>query len=228
MPTIASNPLDTRTVPAAERETAVLERLESLEPGESFLLLLESDPRPLLAACRANRPGDFDWSLLEEAPRLWRIEIRRRPAPGTRRGIREFLQWDHERLDLTLIDASQLAASGDRGAAAVRFAEFCTRLRRHIRMEEELLFPAFERATGEAGPTEQMRHEHVEIQDLLGQMVAAIGWDATAEQFPGLRKRLLSVLGHHNAKEERIVYPLIDHRLAPSDREGLVLAMQAL
>lgn len=228
MPTIASNLLDIRSVPAAERETAIFERLESLDPGESFPLLLETEPRPLLAACQANRFGAFDWSLLEEGPPAWRIEIRRRRAPDTRRGIREFLQWDHERLDLILLDAAGLAASDDRAAAAARFAEFCTRLRRHIRMEEEILFPAFERAIGEAGPTAQMRHEHVEIQDLLGQMVAAIGRDATAGQFPGLRKRLLSVLGHHNAKEERIVYPMIDQRLSPSDREALVLAMQAL
>lgn len=228
MPTIAPNHLDIRTVPAAERETAIFERLESLDPGESFLLLLETEPRPLLAACQAQRFGAFDWSLLEEGPPAWRVEIRRRRLPDTRRGIREFLQWDHERLDLTLMEATRLAASGDRAAAAVRFAEFCTRLRRHIRMEEELLFPAFERATGAAGPTAQMLHEHVEIQGLLGPMAAAIASDERPDRFPEIRKRFLSVLGHHNAKEERIVYPMSDQRLAPSEREALVLAMQGL
>ena len=228
MQTTALSLLDLRIVPAAERQAAFFERLGSLDPGESFLLLLETAPHPLLAACQASRFGAFDWSLLEEGPRVWQIEIRRRRDPDTRRSIREFLQWDHERLDWILIDATTLAASGNRAGAAARFAEFCTRLRRHIRMEEEILFPAFERATGEKGPTAQMVHEHVEIQDRLAQMAAALASDATAGSFPDLRRRLLGVLGHHNAKEERIVYPMSDQRLAPSEREALVLAMQGI
>ena len=72
-----------------------------------------------------------------------------------------FLEWDHDRLDGLLDDTRRLLGSGRPEDAAARFTEFRDGLQRHIRMEEEVLFPAFELATGmsHGGPTGQMRLE---------------------------------------------------------------------
>jgi uncharacterized protein (DUF2249 family) len=228
MPTTALQLIDVRSVPVPDRNTAILGQLDLLGPGESLQLLMDVEPQPTLVACRANRPRAFDWSLLEEGPPAWRVEIHRRRASDTRRGIREYLQWDHERLDLTFQEAIRLAGAGERAAAGVRFAEFRTRLLRHIRMEEEFLFPAFVRTTGQQGPIDQMLQEHEEIQALLERMAGAIASGVPETRFDDIRKRLMTVLGHHNAKEERIIYPTTDQRLPPSEREDLVLAMQEI
>ena len=73
-----------------------------------------------------------------------------------------------------------------------------------------------------------MLREHIEIKVLLGEMAEVIESDEAATRFAGLQKRFMAILGHHNAREERVIYAMTDLGLPPSERETLVLAMQAL
>jgi len=133
-----------------------------------------------------------------------------------------YLSWDHDRLDALLEQATTLVRAGDLVAALAKYTDFAHGLRRHIRLEEEVLFPAFEQATGMVqGPTTVMRMEHREILDTLSDMQLSLaGKDAAG--FEAARNDLLAVLQNHNVKEERILYPGTDRALGIDQRTALV------
>lgn len=137
-----------------------------------------------------------------------------------------YLGDDHRRLDALFADTAKLVAAADYAAAAARFAEFATGLDRHIEQEEQILFPVFEQATGMTqGPTTVMRHEHVAIRALLVEIRAAIA-EGERARFQAAAQELGAVLGDHNMKEERILYPMTDRAAGPG-LPDLVRRMQA-
>jgi hemerythrin-like domain-containing protein len=141
--------------------------------------------------------------------------------------VTEYLSWDHDRLDGLLEDAAKLAASGQFGDARRRFAELDDGLRRHIRLEEDVLFPVFERrGRMGSGPVHVMLMEHRAIEATMTRMKAALAEDA-AGPFAEAREDLLAVLGPHNEKEERILYPTTDDSLSSDELGALVRQLQA-
>jgi iron-sulfur cluster repair protein YtfE (RIC family) len=99
-------------------------------------------------------------------------------------------------------------------------------LLRHLRIEEELLFPVFEARSGMLnGPTDVMRDEHRQVRMALALMRRGLQQTDTATYLDGLRF-FASVLPDHNAKEEHILYPTLDSLLRPSERAALVSRLQ--
>lgn len=143
--------------------------------------------------------------------------------------VAEYLQQDHRRLDGLLDEAIALVRGGDFARARGFFKEFVDGLRRHIRMEEEVLFPAFEQATGMHGfgPTQVMRLEHLEITAILDALARSLEVE-DGKDFDERVGRLHVVLGDHNRKEELVVYPQTDQSLPDGHREELIRRMQAL
>lgn len=232
MITTTANQLDIRTLPSRDRHARIFQTFDSLAEGSDFILISDHDPKPLLYQFQAEQPAKFDWSPLEQGPEVWRIRIHRRsPGKAPGRGVNEYMAWDHDRLDALLIETRSALDTGAVEEARRLFGEFRTGLLRHIRMEEEVLFPAFEQATGmfEGGPTAVMRMEHREIQSVLESMKSYLeGAEITPEGFETLQQSLLAVLADHNAKEEHIVYPMTDHHHPAQARDAIVRKMQAL
>lgn len=232
MNSTASTQLDIRTLPPRDRHPRIFGTFDSMSGGSDFVLISDHDPKPLLYQFQAERAGKFDWSPLEEGPEVWRIRIHRRAvAESPAREVSEYMAWDHDRLDALLAEACDALAGGKVDGARCIFGEFRTGLLRHIRMEEEILFPAFDRAAGmgEGGPTAVMRMEHREIQRILEAMgLHLAGSEITPAGFGALQQSLLGVLGPHNAKEEHIIYPLTDRHNLPADRDGIVRKMQTV
>lgn len=229
-PVAAAAPvLDTRTIQGRERPGRVLAAFDALEPGERFVLLTDHAPRRMLPRFQAERPGQFEWSPLEAGPEVWRTEILKRDArPGTPRAVTESLAWDHDRLDALEQEAFAARAAGDYGAAFAAYRAFAHGLRRHIGFEEGVLFPEFEARAGlppEAGPTAVMRFEHREIESLLARIEAGIG-DPSAS-VDAARVEMHRILGEHNFKEERVLYPGTDRLLTAAERDDLVKRIQA-
>jgi regulator of cell morphogenesis and NO signaling len=132
--------------------------------------------------------------------------------------IREFYEKDHDRLDELFKTFQQLKRSDIPKAKGV-FEEFKSGLERHIVWEEDLLFPLWEKKTGrsEEGPTVVMRGEHRQIKQQLNAIHGKVlqrNPDSDQEE-----QALLDILGSHNRKEERALYPAIDQVASPEDRE---------
>jgi iron-sulfur cluster repair protein YtfE (RIC family) len=123
----------------------------------------------------------------------------------------------HKHCDEIFADAEEACGNGDWTAGAAAFESFRVQLETHFASEEELLFPAFEAATGmTSGPTEVMRGEHRQMRDLLAQMQGAVE-SRDSDAFGGAAETLLILMQQHNMKEENILYPMCDNALGSSD-----------
>lgn len=120
----------------------------------------------------------------------------------------------HKHCDVLFADAEAAVAKGEWQSAARDFQVFHQELENHFRTEEEVLFPAFEAATGmTGGPTQMMRIEHAQMRDLAARMQDSLP-ARDAASFAGAAETLLILMQQHNMKEENILYPMCDRSLA--------------
>lgn len=139
----------------------------------------------------------------------------------------DFMSHDHGHCDALFARAEEVVESGDWGDAAAVHGEFLLAMNHHFAMEEELLFPAFEEASGNAsGPTAVMRHEHSQMRSLFEEMSEALA-QQDVDAYLGVAETLLILMQQHNAKEEQILYPMSDRLLAPQ-RDALMNKMRSL
>jgi uncharacterized protein (DUF2249 family) len=73
----AARVLDVRVIPPREKHPAIFETFKALEPGESFVLVNDHDPRPLRYQFDYEHAGEFAWEYLERGPVVWRVQISR-------------------------------------------------------------------------------------------------------------------------------------------------------
>jgi iron-sulfur cluster repair protein YtfE (RIC family) len=129
------------------------------------------------------------------------------------KSISSFLGDDHDRCDDLFAQAERSIDTKDWDQAGRDFAAFRTALEQHLAAEEEVLFPAFEQATGSsAGPTSVMRMEHAQMRDILSQMAQSLE-QRDATDFLGGSETLNIMMQQHNLKEESILYPMCDRAL---------------
>ena len=123
---------------------------------------------------------------------------------------------DHRHCDGLFATAEDAAQRTDWAACRERFDAFRAAMLQHFEIEENVLFPAFEQATGMTmGPTAMMRSEHAQMRDLLnnmGEVIAA----GRRDDYLGLSETLLLYMQQHNLKEENVLYPMADQALAAS------------
>ena len=127
----------------------------------------------------------------------------------------------HRHCDDLFVAAEESAQRGNWAATATAFERFQDQMKAHFAAEEDLLFPAFEAATGmSAGPTQMMRHEHEQMRSLLSQLALACKAH-DGESYAGVAETLLMLMQQHNMKEENILYPMCDQALgAEAQRLG--------
>jgi iron-sulfur cluster repair protein YtfE (RIC family) len=123
----------------------------------------------------------------------------------------------HKQCDHLFAAAEELAVAERWPECADAFQRFRKEMAAHFATEEQVLFPAFEAASGNsAGPTQMMRLEHAQMNGLI----AAIDNAVTARDangFAGAADTLLILMQQHNMKEENILYPMCDRMLAGQD-----------
>lgn len=67
--------IDVRQTPPAQRHPLIFGTYEALQPGESFELVNDHDPKPLYYQFEFERKGKFTWDYLEWGPETWRVRI---------------------------------------------------------------------------------------------------------------------------------------------------------
>jgi uncharacterized protein (DUF2249 family) len=80
---MSSTETPTRTVdirclgPCADRKAHVLATFDALAVGEGLVVLNDHLPNGLRRHFEEQRPGAFEWTLLEPGPEVFRVEILR-------------------------------------------------------------------------------------------------------------------------------------------------------
>jgi len=67
--------LDVREIIPRERHPLIFQTFIQLQPGESFELVNDHDPKPLYYQFAAEHAGQFTWDYLESGPERWRVRI---------------------------------------------------------------------------------------------------------------------------------------------------------
>ncbi|WP_291991810.1 hemerythrin domain-containing protein [Candidatus Accumulibacter sp. ACC003] len=142
-------------------------------------------------------------------------------------GIRDFMANDHRACDRLLATVEQSVVKGAWELAEADFGRFRDALLSHFGAEESVLFPLFEECTGmRLGPTQVMRDEHAQMRQLLTAAEAALA-ENDADEYDGNSETLLIMIQQHNIKEENVLYPMCDQRLA-AQLETLLPRLQEL
>lgn len=137
------------------------------------------------------------------------------------------LHQHHKHCDDLFAAAEELAYAGNWDACAGAGARFLGELEAHFATEEQVLFPAFEAATGmSGGPTQVMRMEHGQMRDLIQEMAGAVA-SADHDRYLGLSETLNMLMQQHNLKEENVLYPMSDQVLG-GERDDLIRSMEAV
>ena len=137
-------------------------------------------------------------------------------SQGTDTSLVAYFTGSHRGCDDSWAEVEAAADAGDDEAVRARWQDFERGFRRHLAMEEALLFPAVEAATGmrDAGPTHVMRAEHEQMRAVLDQMAAAME-RGDREELLDQGDTLHILIQQHNVKEEGVLYPLAERTLDP-------------
>ncbi|ABB45112.1 Hemerythrin HHE cation binding region [Sulfurimonas denitrificans DSM 1251] len=140
--------------------------------------------------------------------------------------IKDFMTQDHRDCDEIFVEMENAVVSKSQDVL-VKFEAFYDALTNHFKMEEMVLFPAFEQETGMSeGPTQVMVMEHEQMRELLSKMSKAIeGGDNN--KFFGLSETLMILMQQHNMKEEQMFYVMAEQHLG-DDADHIISHMRTL
>lgn len=81
---VESCTVDIRTLGGCvERKASVLKAFDTLAVGESVVVVNDHLPNGLRHHFEEQRPGVFDWVMIEQGPEVFRVRITRRDAAAT-------------------------------------------------------------------------------------------------------------------------------------------------
>ena len=85
--------------------------------------------------------------------------------------IKEFMTTDHRDCDQPFVDFETAVSEQNWTDAEKFFRLFLDKMNNHLGYEEEILFPAFEEASGiRQGPTSVMRYEHSQMRGMIEEL----------------------------------------------------------
>ncbi len=133
--------------------------------------------------------------------------------------IKDFMTHKHRECDHMLAQAEDAVEKGDFDSALEKYLAFKNETIKHFDMEEEFLFPEFEAKTGMTqGPTQVMRMEHSQAKSLFEKMDEAYNAKEKDRIF-GLGESMNILLQQHNAKEEQMLYTMLQMHLGERNDE---------
>jgi hemerythrin-like domain-containing protein len=139
--------------------------------------------------------------------------------------IKDFMTHKHRECDHFLAEAEDAVENGDFDTALEKYLAFKNETLLHFAMEEDFLFPEFEAKSGMTqGPTQVMRMEHSQAKSLFEKMDEAYNAKDT-DRIYGLGESMNILLQQHNAKEEQMLYSMINNTLA-NEQDEIVNKLQ--
>lgn len=139
--------------------------------------------------------------------------------------ITSFMTNEHRDCDDAFVNFENMIAEKNWLELNKNWQAFSQKLIHHFEMEEKVLFPAFESATGmNNGPTMVMRSEHQQMKSLISEIESALV-DQDEEQCQGIAETFMMMIQQHNMKEEQMLYPMTDQH---TDAAELITAMRSV
>lgn len=127
--------------------------------------------------------------------------------------IKDFMTHQHRECDQLLVLAEDAVENKDFEDAVKKYKDFKGETLKHFEMEEEYLFPLFEEKSGMTqGPTQVMRMEHTQAKGVFEKLDSAME-QKDSDRFFSLSESLMILLQQHNAKEEQMLYTMIQNFL---------------
>lgn len=132
-----------------------------------------------------------------------------------------WLAHDHSLYEELLSKCQDAAETEDWEAVELTFNELITHLKRHMALEEEVLFPAFESIPhAPQGPIAALREEHSKIINLIQDLLKVIKTrnpEHVLKRLTHLENRMIN----HHEKEEDFFLPMASYILNASHDELL-------
>lgn len=209
-----------------ERSQA-LQAFRRLSPGDAIEIVTHRRPGRLFAELRSRHGIGFYWWPLKRGPRLWRIMLAK-PDLDTPNTAADAMCADHQRLCELWNDLKAAVDVCRIDRVRRRQAELLVGLRRHIDVEETVIFPVIEGQTGMDGArhTAPMRLEHREISSVPDHfcMLCSSGDRAMILQAFDHPIEPMRLFRSHCLKEEAYLYPFMDEVFDRAEnREPLAL-----
>jgi regulator of cell morphogenesis and NO signaling len=159
----------------------------------------DTRPKPGLAARARPTHRQHDY---------WEVSVQDMSVSGApAESLRDALERDHREVDDAVEGYTNGSASGTR--ARLDLERATKELRRHIYVEEELLFPPLRQA-GLLGPILVMLREHGQMWPILDALDQGLAAGVEDHVLRTTCRDLSILLQQHNPKEEQILYPQVD------------------
>ncbi|HYQ72147.1 MAG TPA: hemerythrin domain-containing protein [Gammaproteobacteria bacterium] len=137
-----------------------------------------------------------------------------------------WLVHEHSLYEELLSSCQEAADMDDWETADLAFRDLVTHLKRHMALEEEVLYPAYESdPRAPQGPTTALREEHANIVRLIQDMARIIKSRNSEHVLEGLAQLEFHMIKHHE-KEEDIFLPMASHILN-ANRDELLRKLEA-
>jgi len=137
------------------------------------------------------------------------------------RTIMNWLNHDHKKFESAVYKCRTACDAEEWSVVEGLFPDLRSSYREHVRIEEEVLFPAYETHPGvSSGPTDSLTADHVQIFNLMNRIADRLNkksLDSLAEDFSLLYRILIK----HHEKEEEIFLPMASQALY-SDKDAIL------
>lgn len=74
--------IDVQKIVPAERHGLIFQNFDSLDEGQSLVIVNDHDPKPLLRQFQETRPNLFKDEYLQAGPAVWKVRITRTKKEG--------------------------------------------------------------------------------------------------------------------------------------------------
>ena len=139
----------------------------------------------------------------------------------------KWLHHDHKDFESAVYKCRVACDIADWSLVQDVFAEMASNYKNHVRIEEDVLFPAYDAHPGaSSGPTASLEADHEQIlhlMDHIAQGLAENDRESLAENF----SLLYRILRNHHEKEEEIFLPMASGALY-SNKDAILAEMHSL
>ncbi len=143
--------------------------------------------------------------------------------------ITAFMEGEHTRIRGLWEEALSALDSEQFNALHGKAGDFIAALERHIRAEEQILFPSIEERSGDTEPTRAMKLEHRLMARMLERLKPLL---TVQERWTGMLAvegqeiDPSSLLRSHESKEHDVLYPLADKVLGTEEARKVIAKMR--